>query len=94
MDGMGYLPDETLSEDLTNEIMLIQLNSRDCFDFDYQPQEDDNLNVYTPENGNRKHLSFIFKNGEWTADWHLPFKYEMKKINYGKVSFEDKTEKE
>ncbi|RKR05684.1 hypothetical protein C8C83_5035 [Flavobacterium sp. 90] len=88
MDGMGYMPDKVLSEDLTNERMLIDLNSKNCFDFDYQPNEGDNLEIFTPENLNKRHLSFVFRNGEWIAEWYLPFKYEMEKINYGIVSFE------
>lgn len=94
MDGMGYMPDETLSENLTNEIMLHDLNNRNCFDFDYQPNEGDILRIYTPLKTMGKHLSFIFENGEWIADSYLPFMYDFEKINYGKVTFEDTTEKE
>lgn len=90
MDGMGYRPEETLSEDLTAERMLTDLNSRNCFDFDYQPKEGDNLQVFTPENSMRKHMSFIFKNQEWIAHSYLPFKYEMEKVNYGTVTIENK----
>ncbi|MCP2025302.1 hypothetical protein L1276_000442 [Flavobacterium sp. HSC-32F16] len=93
MDGMGYRPEDALTEDLTNERMLVDLNSKNCFDFDYQPSEGDNLLIFTPESFIREHLSFIFKNGEWIADSHMPFLYEMKKINFGTVTFEDKTEK-
>ncbi|TPG45229.1 hypothetical protein EAH81_01095 [Flavobacterium pectinovorum] len=92
MDGMGYMPEKALSEDLTNERMLVDLNSKNCFDFDYEPQEGDNLSIYTPKNHIRKHLSFIFENGEWIADSYLPFMYKLEKINYGKVTFQDKTE--
>lgn len=88
MDGMGYMPDKALSEGLTNERMLVDLNSRNCFDFDYQPNEGDNLEIFTPENYIRRHLSFIFENKEWIADSYLPFMYELEKINYGKVTFE------
>ncbi|MDL2144394.1 hypothetical protein QQY79_17840 [Flavobacterium tructae] len=89
MDGMGYRPEEVLTEDLTNERMLLVLNTNNCFDFDYQPIEGDNLQVFAPENSMRRHLSFIFKNGEWTAGSHMPFMYEMEKINFGKVTFKD-----
>ncbi|OHT44215.1 MULTISPECIES: hypothetical protein [Flavobacterium] len=89
MDGMGYRPEEVLTEDLTNERMLMVLNTNNCFDFDYQPGEGDNLQVFAPENSMRRHLSFIFKNGEWTAGSHMPFMYEMEKINFGKVTFKD-----
>ncbi len=92
MDGMGYMPDETLSEDLTNEKMLVDLNSRNCFDFDYKPSEGDNLQIFGPEIYGGRHLSFIFENEEWIADSYLAFMYELEKINYGKVTFEDKTE--
>lgn len=92
MDGMGYRPEESLSEDLTNEGILIDLNSKNCFDFDYEPSEKDNLQIFATESSIRRHLSFIFKNGEWIASSHLPFMYEMEKINFGKVIIEDKTE--
>lgn len=92
MDGMGYMPEEALSEDLTNEKMLVYLNSKNCFDFDYEPQEGDNLKIYTPENRIREHLSFIFENGEWIADHYGPFTHLFEKINYGKVTFEDNNE--
>ena len=88
MDGMGYMPDDSLSEDLTNERMLVELNSKNCFDFDYEPKEGDNLQIFTPENTIRRHLSFIFQNEQWIADSYLPFKYELQKVNYGKVTFE------
>lgn len=92
MDGMGYMPEKALTEDLTNERMLIDLNSKNCFDFDYEPSEKDNLQIFAPEGSIRRHLSFIFQNGEWIASSHLPFMYEMEKINFGKVTLEDKTE--
>lgn len=92
MDGMGYMPEKALTEDLTNERMLVDLNSKNCFDFDYEPNEKDNLQIFTPESSIRRHLSFIFRNGEWVAGSHMPFMYEMEKINFGKVTLEDKTE--
>jgi len=88
MDGIGYMPYDALSEDLTKETMLTDLNSRNCFDIDYEPNEGDNLKIYTPENQIRKHMSFIFQNGEWVADSYLAFMYDMEKINYGTVNFE------
>ncbi len=88
MDGIGYMAEKALTEDLTNERMLVALNSKNCFDFDYQPNEGDNLQIFTPENAIRKHLSFVFQNGEWIAYSYLAFLYEMEKINFGKVTFE------
>lgn len=88
MDGMIIFPLDSLSKDLTNEKMLLDLNSRNCFDFDYQPQEGDNLLILAPHKYEQEFLSFIFRNEEWVADYYNGFRDETKKINYGTVNFE------
>lgn len=93
MDGMIIFPLDALSEDLTNEKMLTDLNHRNCFDFDYKPNEGDNLEIYTPHRYEREYLSFIFRNEEWIADYYDGFRDETEKINYGIVYFEEKTKK-
>lgn len=88
MDGMVILPKDILTENLTTEIMLIELNNKNCFDFDYEPNEGDNLKILSPEKYTREHLSFIFRDGKWIDDFYFGFGYEIKKINFGKVTFE------
>ncbi|HEY1196565.1 hypothetical protein [Flavobacterium sp.] len=92
MDGMGYMPEKMLTVDLTNEKMVADLNSKNCFDFDYEPNEGDSLRIFTPGGSYEKHLSFIYKNKQWIAGSHMPFMYEMQKINFGNVTFDGKTE--
>ncbi len=92
MDGMIIFPIDILSEDLTTEKMLMDLNNRNCFDFDYQPNEGDNLQIFTPEKYSIQFLSFIYRNGEWIADYYNGFRDATEKINHGKVYFDEKTE--
>lgn len=92
MDGMITFPLDMISEDLTTEKMLVDLNNRNCFDFDYKPNEGDNLQIFTPEKYSRQFLSFIYRNDEWIADFYDGFRYETEKINHGKVYFDEKTE--
>ncbi|MBF7091290.1 hypothetical protein IUY40_07040 [Flavobacterium sp. ALJ2] len=88
MDGMIIFPLDALSEDLTNKKMLVALNSKNCFDFDYIPNEGDNLRIDTPHT-NQKFLSFIYRKGEWVPDFYDGFRDKTEKINYGKVTFEN-----
>ena len=58
------------STDLDDEIhvdkVIEEMNSRNCFDFEYLPQERDCFHI---DNGldrpDYKYFSLIFKNGEW-----------------------------
>ncbi|PIF34277.1 hypothetical protein CLU81_4915 [Flavobacterium sp. 9] len=88
MDGRIIFPLDVLSEALTTEKMLEDLNNRNCFDFDYQPNEGDNLQIFTPHRYGREFLSFIYRNEQWIADYYDDLKDETEKINYGIVSFE------
>lgn len=88
MDGMLIYPDSVLSENLTTERMLSELNDRNCFDFDYEPNEGDNLLIYNPEKYIKKYLSFIYRNGKWIADSYNKFRDKIEKINYGNVTFD------
>lgn len=88
MDGMIIFPIEALSDALTTEKMLVDLNNRNCFDFDYQPNEGDYLQIFTPHRYEQEFLSFIYRNQEWIADYYNGFRDETEKINYGIVRFE------
>ncbi|MCL9806559.1 hypothetical protein NAT51_13570 [Flavobacterium amniphilum] len=88
MDGMLIYPDHDLAENLTTETVLEELNSKNCFDFDYNPNEGDNLRIYNPEKYIRKYLSFIYRNGKWMADSYNGLIEETEKFNYGNIDFE------
>lgn len=88
MDGMLIFPSKMLVENLTEEFMLKELNSRNCFDFEYLPIEGVNLKIYNPKKYINEYLSFIFRNGSWIAESYDGFRDKTEKINYGKLIFE------
>jgi hypothetical protein len=57
---------EDLGNDVRMESLLLDLNSRNCFDFEYQSKERGELKINTTKD----HLAYryfmmIFKNGQW-----------------------------
>lgn len=85
MEGLLYPPSNKLGEYLTNELMLKELNNETCFDFDYKPNEGDNLEIYIDEQSVYSFLSFIYRNGQWKVDSYDCFVDKKERINYGKV---------
>ena len=84
MDGMMLMPDEKLTNELTAEFLLDELNSNlNLFDFDYLPSEGDCLTVrpeyvYPEMKGRNRpsmmqYLSFIFRNDKWIQDIYNAF---------------------
>lgn len=50
----------------TANLIWLHLNTESCFDFDYQPVEQDTLNLELNLNTNRAlKYEFIFENGQW-----------------------------
>ncbi|WCM41040.1 hypothetical protein MG290_08710 [Flavobacterium sp. CBA20B-1] len=43
MDGLMIMPSQNLINELTENFILGELNIENCFDFEYQPNEGDNL---------------------------------------------------
>lgn len=86
MDGLLIEPDHAFNEELTADGILKELNTRNCFDFAYEPNEGDSLGVYESSTG--KFISFIFKKGEWIIGSPNPFTHQVMKFNSGTVSFE------
>lgn len=66
MEGQYEPPSKEIGAGLTAEWVLLHLNFENCFDFDYTPQEGDNLMIYA-ENP-QKYMSFIFRQSEWICD--------------------------
>ncbi|WP_326982953.1 hypothetical protein VUJ46_22865 [Chryseobacterium sp. MYb264] len=84
MIGQYIFPTEDIGNGLNAEWITLNLNCENCFDFEYTPTEGDNL--YITQNVELSfYISFIFKNGEWTADHYSPFSDITELISTGKI---------
>lgn len=82
--GKYMMPQSEIGAGLTGDFVLQALNDRNCFDFDYQPSEGDNLKI-TAEN-QYKRLEFIFRKGNWVEDHYVPFDTLKEEIEKGKLA--------
>ncbi|MCP4441059.1 MAG: SHOCT domain-containing protein [Aureispira sp.] len=55
-------------EKYIKSIIATHLNAKNCFDFDYEPKEDDLLKIKKRENGARHWYSYRFVAGKWEED--------------------------
>ncbi|WP_291134374.1 hypothetical protein [Flavobacterium sp. UBA7663] len=88
MDGILIPPNDSFEENLTAESLLTELNTRNCFDFDYFPNEEDNLVINEDNKNRRGFISFVFRKGKWQIGDHSSFSFKLEEFNFGKVSFE------
>jgi len=88
MEGMFEIPSKDIGKGLTAEWVLLNLNDRNCFDFEYIPQEGDALVIRKPQTY-VFFLSFVYKNGVWTEDFYSPFGITLKKIGEGVITPKD-----
>lgn len=92
MDGLLMAYPEQLDE-LYAEFIVKELNSKNVFDFDYQPKENDSLRIerVNPKKRYEKkeligdHLNFYFKFDEWQIGYPTPFTYEYEIYKNGNV---------
>lgn len=73
MEGMIRMPESEITPEITNETISKALNESDCFDFEYQPVEGDQIKIRFEIEKRRRlnpngYLSFIYKNGIWEAN--------------------------
>jgi hypothetical protein len=86
-------PKNSLSDQINSESVLLRLRNSDCFDFNYEPLEGDNLNIihesFEKVNNRKFHgidyLSFVYRGGEWTKDFYDPEQDELKFIKTGNI---------
>lgn len=84
MMGLLNMPSEKLGSSLTEEFVLSQINSEDCYDFDYKPKEGDNLQINFQRNKYwTEFMSFIYRNDKWEADMYNSFIEKTEPKNYG-----------
>lgn len=81
--GRYELPVNDLKDGLTADVVLHELNEKNCFDFDYTPHEGDNLVLANKPDQIR--MEFIFKSGKWREDHYPPFDHVVEKVDQGKV---------
>lgn len=84
MIGRYLFPTDDIGNGLNAEWVALNLNVEDCFDFDYTPQEGDNLFI-TQNVEMAPYLSFIFRKGEWTEDHYDPFSVQTELCYQGKL---------
>lgn len=83
MEGMYQPPSKELGAGLTEEWVLLNLNCGNCFDFDYTPQEGDNLVMRFEDHWH--YMSFIFRQGEWVSDRYDGFSTILELQSKGKI---------
>ena len=65
MVGRTMMPSCDLGEGLTEDFVVEKLNTSNCFDFDYVPQERDSLRIHIKGSRSR-YMAFGYENGQWT----------------------------
>lgn len=82
--GRYMMPRDNLGNGLDAGWIAGNLNSENRFDFEYQPEEGDNLLIRQNVRMG-PYLSFIFRSGEWKIAHCSPFEYEKKQVQIGIV---------
>lgn len=84
MMGLLYMPSDKIGFSLTEEFVLNEINNKNCFDFNYNPKESDNLQINFQSNKDwTEFLSFIFRNDKWESDSYSTFTEIIEPINFG-----------
>lgn len=81
--GRYMFPVNDIGNGLSADFVIEELNDRNCFDFEYQPNEGDNLIISKSKSPSR--IEFIFKEGKWIKDHYSPFDHECEEIDNGKI---------
>lgn len=96
MDGMVIEPIKMFTHQITHEFIKEEMNARNCFDFDYNPEEGDSIILEYFQNSKRKktkkmnqpkngYMSFIFKKDQWIIENYNPFYDQTQELNKGLV---------
>lgn len=69
--GSVQKPSFDIGNGLNNNVVLSKINSKNPFEFVYNPNEGDNLKIFEKKkNELTPYLSFIYKNNKWIADYY------------------------
>ena len=84
--GRFPIPSEDIGEGLVHEWVELNLNCEDCFDFDYQPADGDNLTIYkSTDDLYRPFLAFMYQDGLWCEGYYDEHRENHKPELQGKV---------
>ncbi len=86
MEGLPMMPVYKLNDDLTSNYVVSQLNAQNCFDFDYVPNQGDNLTLRSDGD----FMSFIYGARGWEIRSYDPFRDRLQGFAQGKMNCEDK----
>lgn len=86
-------PKNWLSDQINSESVLLRLRNSDCFDFNYEPLEGDNLKIIheSQQMANNKsyhgldYLSFIYREDTWKEDSYDPEQDELLLVKTGNI---------
>lgn len=97
MLGQMIMPVENLNDELNSKYLITELNSKNCFDFNYSPSEGDNLQIREeyvfksikgkPREDLYDYMSFIYRKGKWQEDVYNVFDDKTRKFKSGKFRF-------
>jgi hypothetical protein len=86
MMGSIIGPSDSLGDGLTIELVLEKLNTGNCFDFEYIPQENDQLQInYTNSENEYSYMSVKYNHREWKEGMNSKFTSITKKLNEGYI---------
>lgn len=84
LEGEYLPPVNDIGNGLNSAWIELNLNTENCFDFDYTPIEGDNLIIRHSSIG-YDYLSFIYKAGQWHIKHYNPLTNSTHLIDSGKV---------
>jgi len=83
--GKVKRPTEDFGNGITSEKLIFQMNSKNCFDFEYIAKENDCLHISTNENNIHKYFRIIYKDGSWQSGGNPVFVSILENIAKGKL---------
>ncbi len=92
MLGLTMLPTDQLDK-LIPEFIVQEINSKNLFDFEYKPKENDRLRIERIDRSKTReneylfgdYLDFHYFNGQWLIGGVSPFMYHLENYKNGKV---------
>lgn len=84
--GIAAIPSHVIGDSLTETFVLQELNTKACFDFEFVPQDGDNLTIqFKLSKYDTEFLSFIYRNNGWEPGTHDPFMERTEPKNFGEL---------
>ncbi len=85
--GKVMMPVDDLKKGIDAKSILPILSSNNCFDFEYQENEEDTFMIYRNSKEGRSFMSLVFRDGKWQSGTNPAFISEKKILGEGFVEF-------